>query len=182
MSQILYLISPRMRGEFKSELISRDWMAGIFHSFKTCGNLVSIQRKATFQRVEYSQIMTRNNASCINPLQLYHTLCAFTNHSYWLYRYEQDQQWKFSEMCSRKLDLILLSSSAVFWLWIFMAVNDVEEGRTHLQFWIAGLAKEGVGSSKYSGCKHISPSHWEQNKYPNPQMTLFQFEVWSLVC
>lgn len=72
------------------------------HASMQRGNLVPIHRKATFPRVEYSQIMTRNNASCINPLQLYHALCAFTNHSYWLYRYEQDRQWKFSRDALKK--------------------------------------------------------------------------------
>lgn len=115
-------------------------------------NLVMIHGKAGFQRAKYSQVMTqKKSASCINPLQLYHTWCAFTDHSYWLYRYEQDSKDTSNgnsvQMRSRKLNSILLlsaaKSSAEIWLWIFMDVNDVEEGRTHLHFQIPGRLLQG---------------------------------------
>lgn len=184
MSQILYFISPRTRGEFKSELISGDWMAGIFHSFKPCSNLVLIHRKATCQRAEYSQIMTQNNAFCINPLQLYHTVCIYRplllTLQVWT-RPAMEVQWDVFKKAGFDFAIIIscvLALNLYGCEWCRRRKNPPSV----LQFRIAGLAKEGVGSSKYSGCKHISPSHWEQNKYPNPQMTLFQFEVWSLVC
>lgn len=152
-----YIEFPQDRGENSNqELIFEDWMSGTFHSFKRCFNAKQqFSHDPRKSRVSEGKIFpsndTKESASCINPLQLYHTLCAFTDHSYWLYRYQQDSKDTSNgnsvQMRSRKLNSILLlsaaKSSAEIWLWIFMDANDVEEGRTHLHFQIPGRLLQG---------------------------------------
>jgi len=119
------------------------------HTSMPSSDLATVHRKG-FQCRIFPNSDTEHSASRINPSQLYHALCAFPDHPYRLYRYKQYSKDTSNvnsvQMSSRKPNSILLSSaksSAEIWLWIFMDVNDVEEGRTHLHFQIPGRLLQG---------------------------------------
>lgn len=164
------------------------------HAPMQSSNLVTIHRIAGFQRAEYSQIMTQKTVPHVLIPCSYTTLCVHLQTT----PIDSKDMKKTVRIPAMEIQYRCLQESWILFCYCHQQNHQLRFGSESLWIWprrrknppsradprqaIAGVAKGRVESRKHSWSKHISFSRWEKNKYQNPQMILFQFEVWNLVC